>query len=107
VRPLEDEVDLHGRQQSKVFDEIVGSGHEWAACSLDSVRQNLEVAQQKLKFKRHCRLVKGDACETALSISKFCTSISLLRLDMDWYAPTVQAARSGFSFAHKKRDNYY
>jgi len=90
-RPSEDEIDLHGRQQSKVFDEIVGSGEKWAACSLDEVRRNFQTAQQLLNTKIAVEFIKGDACETAKSITKFCNSVSLLRLDMDWYAPTVAA----------------
>ena len=37
------------------------------------------------------RFLKGDACETAASISNFGEEVSLLRLDMDWHAPTVAA----------------
>jgi len=94
VRPDEDEIDLHGRQQSQVFDELVGSGRKWAACSLDQVKRNFTVAQELLEVKLRCELVKGDACETASSISQFCESVSLLRLDMDWYAPTIAALKA-------------
>ena len=94
ARPLEGEIDLHGRQQSKVFDELVGSGEKWAACSLEQVEENSRIAQKSLGIEFHIDLVKGDACFTASSISQFGEEVSLLRLDMDWYEPTKAALDS-------------
>lgn len=98
TRPSEDELDLHGRQQAKVYDEIVMAGHSWAACSLDQNLRNFEKAERLLNIKLCREFVKGDVCHTARSISQFGTSISLVRLDMDWYAPTIAALEAVFPF---------
>ena len=58
VRPLENEVDLHGRQQSKVYDEIIGSGQRWAACSLEQVQSNFLKAEDVLGVKLSREFVK-------------------------------------------------
>lgn len=91
--PLTTEFDIHGRNQREVFDEIVGVGGSWASCTLDECRRNLALISDRSGKTIDPILVKGDACESAPTISKLCKGISLLRLDMDWYEPTVAALR--------------
>jgi hypothetical protein len=100
-RPGLDEVDLHGRSQAAVFDELVGSGRAWASYSMDNVRRNLHEAERIFNCRLDVELVKGDASVTAKSLGLIVEELSCLRLDMDWREPTKCALESSLPLLSK------
>ena len=86
VRPLPDEIDIHGQPQLPIFQQKATNGESWAACDIKTVLINFkEIAKS---FGAACtdpHLIKGDACETAQELENhldgYC--IGVLRLDMD------------------------
>lgn len=85
-RPNPGEVDVWGRDQSIVYAAF--SGQPWAKADYDSVRQNVDNA-----VGTRCRveLVKG-LCQETLP-DRAPREIAVLRLDVDWYEPTLFALR--------------
>ena len=88
--PQDWELDIHGTNQNKVFHEVMSRDGEWAAVSMQDVQENLATLlgdhPQEL-----VRLIKGDASVTGpqFASSSDNRGIALLRLDMDWYEPTI------------------
>ena len=59
--------------------------HNWCVASLEDVQQNLKIANYPLE---NLHLIKGDVALTLKKESNLPGSISLLRLDTDWYDST-------------------
>jgi O-methyltransferase len=91
TRPNSNEIDIHGNPQDEVFDSFATSGLPWAYCDLYAVIENLSKLREKFPNLPQVNLIKGDAVETSKNLPKLCNTISLLRLDMDWYEPTRAA----------------
>lgn len=82
-RPDAGELDIWGRDQQKVFDDL--KGQPWAAVSQETVQENLA----KMGVTAGVNLVKGKAEDTLPGFAA--GPISVLRIDVDWYPPTMQA----------------
>lgn len=81
TEPEDIDMDLNQRQASS----IMHLSHVLAYSSLDEVKQNLS----KSKFnKNSIRYIIGDVSETLKMPGNIPKSISLLRLDTDWYKST-------------------
>lgn len=91
VEPLQNEVDLYGKLQHPIFVEKQSKAEAWAYCDLNTVLNNFEAISAALQVVLPTpTLIKGDACNTCLNLPSLCRDgISLLRLDMDWYEPTM------------------
>lgn len=70
---------------SKYFRTLTSSGSSWCAASSDEVLNNLRTFNLLPFF----RLVEGDVQQTLALPSNLPDSISLLRLDTDWYESTL------------------
>ncbi len=81
-RPSQGELDVWGRDQAAVFDAM--SGAPWAKADYTSVRRMIDDAVDDPLL---VELVKG-RCEDTLP-SRTPSAISVLRLDVDWYEPTL------------------
>ena len=89
--PLPHETDLHGNLQRPIFDQKRSKQESWASCDLDSVLSNFNSIAHAIQASLTTPvLIKGDASSTASQLPSLCPNgISLLRLDMDWYKPTM------------------
>jgi len=89
--PLPHETDLHGNLQRPIFDQKRSKQESWASCDLDSVLSNFNAIAHAMQASLTTPvLIKGDACSTASQLPSLCPNgISLLRLDMDWFNPTM------------------
>lgn len=98
LAPMENEIDLHGNPQRQIFEEKKLKGESWATCDLETVLTNYNNISIGLKATLPPpKLIKGDACETACQLKDLCPNgISILRLDMDWYQPTLVALQEAF-----------
>ncbi|NKB45694.1 MAG: hypothetical protein GKS03_15590 [Alphaproteobacteria bacterium] len=88
--PQDWELDIHGTNQNKVFHEVMDRDGEWAAVSIQDVQENL--AKLLGDYPQDLiTLVRGDASITGpeFASSSDNRGIALLRLDMDWYEPTI------------------
>jgi hypothetical protein len=62
VAPRDDEMDIHGRSQRVVFDEIVERGEKWAFASIEDCLDNIKRLSSSLGFDNSIvNLIKGDA----------------------------------------------
>ncbi|MDG2243333.1 MAG: TylF/MycF/NovP-related O-methyltransferase [Rhodospirillaceae bacterium] len=88
--PHDWELDIHGTNQNKVFHEVMERDGEWASVTIEDVQNNLSVLLRDYP-KDIVKLVKGDASVTGPDFAKSSDNkgIALLRLDMDWYEPTI------------------
>jgi len=81
-KPDSGELDVWGRDQSVVYSEL--DGRPWAKADYQSVRYAFD---QAVGMRCRVELVKGLCQDT---IPKYAPKqISVLRLDVDWYAPTL------------------
>jgi O-methyltransferase len=96
--PMPHEVDLHGNLQRSIFENKQVKGESWADCDFESVMKNYNKIAIGIKASLPSpQLIKGDACLTATKVVDLCPNgISLLRLDMDWYNPTLAALSAAF-----------
>ena len=85
-QPSDDEVDVWGRNQKQVFLDRKAKGEPWADASLDAVQL---LAESVCGSSARLRLVKGRAEETLTQTAP--ASVSILRIDMDWFEPTLAA----------------
>ena len=81
-KPSQDEYDVWGKNQADVFSEL--NGKDWAKVDIDTVKNNLkEIGIDSKSYK----LIEGKIEET--SNKYFPDNISILRIDVDWYEPTI------------------
>lgn len=79
TQPKEIDVDLYGRRASNILNEVL------CLSTLDEVKSVLS----KSNFnKNNLEFVVGDVCETLLNENNLPKTISILRLDTDWYEST-------------------
>lgn len=84
--PNPDELDVWGNSQRKRFEEFKSRGEDWCKVEIETVRENvLGIAGTVDRLV----LVKGRAEETIPK--KHPSSLSILRIDVDWYEPTLIA----------------
>jgi O-methyltransferase len=85
-RPSKKDIDIWGQSQIKRFKQHEKSKRGWAKITLPTVIKNLKNMQVDQK---HVKLVKG---MVEISAKRICPQkISLLRIDVDWYKPTLFA----------------
>jgi hypothetical protein len=77
--PDHSETDVWGRNQREIYEDQKRQGQKWAYANFDTVSQRLS------KFKE-LQLIQGLVEEVAHLIPR---PIAFLRLDMDWYRPTI------------------
>jgi O-methyltransferase len=85
TRPTEKDVDFTGKPAADLFAEDAGS---ILACSVEEVRRNLALSGYPLE---NFVFVKGDVTDTIPETVP--ESISLLRLDTDWFESTYHELR--------------
>jgi len=78
--PQAEEVDAWGNNMREKYQQEVEDGKKWAYANFDNVNQNLK------KIYNNYELVKGLVDESI--DDQALKNVSMLRLDMDWYAPT-------------------
>lgn len=93
--PLDWEVDIHGKNQRVVYEEVKERDGNWAACSLEEVQSNLKSILGHYP-EELITLIKGDGGVTGPEFSQVAKerNLALLRLDMDWYEPTIRCLES-------------
>lgn len=92
--PREDEYDIWGNNQSEKFLQL--NGKDWAKVEINTVKNNLDL----LGVKHHTyKLIKGKIEETSILFSP--KSIAILRIDVDWYEPTIVALNKFFPLLNK------
>lgn len=67
------------------YQRLSNTSEGWCFASLSEVQRNIE---QSGVSAEQFRLVKGDVCKTLTDTENLPASISVLRLDTDWYAST-------------------
>lgn len=89
--PLDWEVDIHGKNQRVVYEEVKERDGSWAACSLEEVQSNLKSILGNYPDD-FITLIKGDGAITGPEFGPVAEErgLALLRLDMDWYEPTIK-----------------
>ena len=65
-------------ENKKINDNVNG----WCYCSLDNIRNNLNITNYPSKFLHY---IVGDVCETLENDINIPNKIAILRLDTDWY----------------------
>lgn len=87
-RPQDNEVDIFGTSGAVEFDEHKAKGESWGKAAAQEVVENL----MKTGYNGTIEVVMGPVEETLASGTDFQRRpLALLRLDMDWVAPTVKA----------------
>lgn len=83
--PTDQDTDIHGNSAARRWSERLrlDGGNEWCYASEETVRANMEALPYPLD---RIKIVKGDVSSTLLESRP--ESISLLRLDTDWYEST-------------------
>jgi O-methyltransferase len=84
--PNHGEVDVWGRDQSVVYSAM--SGKPWAKAEYDTVKRSVDSA---IGSRCQIELVKG-LCQETLPEHAPC-QLAVLRLDVDWYEPTLFSLR--------------
>lgn len=85
TKPTEHDIDLVGNESSSdIYDRLQnGSGSEWCKSEINQVQSNFTKRGINLNY---CRFYKGDVKNTIPNADV--GSISVLRLDTDWYEST-------------------
>lgn len=81
-KPNEGEVDIWGKNMAERYEEL--ENEPWAMVSMDDVTNNVK---KIVGSDKGITLVKGKVEETSLHTIP--NKISVLRLDVDWYEPTL------------------
>ena len=81
--PSKNEVDAWGQNMNERFHKEIEENGSWVKSHYDSVLRNLT------KIRSNISLRKGEV--TSETIESEIKKISILRLDMDWYEPTIAA----------------
>jgi hypothetical protein len=82
--PDDDETDVWGRNQREIYESQKRQGQKWAYA-------NLEMVSRRLSKYKELQLIQGLVEETAHLIPR---PTAFLRLDMDWYKPTIFSLRN-------------
>ena len=83
-RPNSEEVDVWGNNQAEQYDNIKEIGEKWADADIDKVKR---LFVNVLGSMEGVELVKGKVEKT--SRNHKIDKISVLRIDVDWYEPTL------------------
>ena len=84
--PTDVDVSFSGQAAKQTFlDKLRGDHNEWCFASLQEVTNNFERAGL---LNENVRMVKGDVALTLANPDALPDSISILRLDTDWYEST-------------------
>ena len=81
--PSKNEVDAWGQNMNERFHKEIEKNGSWVKSHYDSVLENLTAIRSNINLR------KGEV--TAETIEPEIKKISILRLDMDWYEPTIAA----------------